>query len=67
MRLRDNASFRVRLVDCVGYLVRGVLGLDEGESALVRTPWFDHDIPFERAAVLGTRKVIQDHSTLASW
>jgi stage IV sporulation protein A len=65
VRLRDNASFRVRLVDCVGYLVRGVLGLDEGESArMVRTPWFDHDIPFERAAELGTRKVIQDHSTL---
>jgi stage IV sporulation protein A len=49
----------------VGYLIRGVLGLEEGESArMVRTPWFDHDIPFERAAELGTRKVIQDHATL---
>jgi len=65
VRLRDNAAFRVRLVDCVGYLIRGVLGLEEGESArMVRTPWFDHDIPFERAAELGTRKVIQDHATL---
>ncbi len=65
VHLRDNATFRVRLVDCVGYLIRGVLGLEEGESArMVRTPWFDHDIPFERAAELGTRKVIQDHATL---
>lgn len=65
VRLKDNATFRVRLVDCVGYLIRGVLGLEEGDSArMVRTPWFDHDIPFERAAELGTRKVIQDHATL---
>ena len=65
VRLKDNATFRVRLVDCVGYLIRGVLGLEEGEGArMVRTPWFDHDIPFERAAELGTRKVIQDHATL---
>ena len=63
--LSDQASARVRLVDCVGYLVKGVLGLNEGESArMVRTPWFDHDIPFEKAAELGTRKVIQEHATL---
>lgn len=63
--LSDEAVARVRLVDCVGYLVKGVLGLNEGESArMVRTPWFDHDIPFEKAAELGTRKVIQEHATL---
>ena len=63
--LRDQASIKVRLVDCVGYLIRGVLGLNEGEDArMVRTPWFDHDIPFEEAAELGTRKVIAEHSTL---
>ena len=56
VRLRDQASFRVRLVDCVGYLIPGVLGLSEGEeSRMVRTPWFDHDIPFEEAAEIGTR------------
>lgn len=63
--LRDQAAIKVRLVDCVGYLIRGVLGLNEGEDArMVRTPWFDHDIPFEEAAELGTRKVIAEHSTL---
>lgn len=63
--LRDQASFRVRLVDCVGYLVKGVLGTQEGESArMVRTPWYDYDIPFEEAADIGTRRVIRDHSTL---
>ena len=65
VRLRDEAAFRVRLVDCVGYLINGVLGLmDEDASRMVRTPWFDHDIPFEQAAELGTRKVIREHSTI---
>ncbi|MBE5765978.1 MAG: stage IV sporulation protein A [Clostridiales bacterium] len=63
--LRDQASIQVRLVDCAGYLIRGALGLNEGENArMVRTPWFDHDIPFEEAAEIGTRKVIAEHSTL---
>ena len=65
LRLPSQGSFRVRLVDCVGYLVQGVLGTQEEESArMVRTPWFDHDIPFEEAAELGTRRVISEHSTL---
>ena len=65
VRLRDAASARVRLVDCVGYLIPGVLGLSEGEaSRMVRTPWFDHDIPFEEAAEVGTRRVIRDHATI---
>ncbi len=63
--LRESASAKMRLVDCVGYLIPGVLGLNEGdESRMVRTPWFDHDIPFEEAAEIGTRKVIQEHSTI---
>ena len=63
--LGDGAEARVRLVDCVGYLIPGVLGLNEGEAArMVRTPWYDHDIPFEEAAELGTRKVIAEHATV---
>ncbi|MBR6220906.1 MAG: stage IV sporulation protein A [Clostridia bacterium] len=65
VRLRDEAAARVRLVDCVGYLIPGVLGLSEGDEArMVRTPWFDHDIPFEEAAELGTRRVIREHATI---
>ncbi|MGI6238453.1 MAG: stage IV sporulation protein A [Christensenellales bacterium] len=65
LKLRDEAVFRVRLVDCVGYLIAGVLGLEDDDgSRMVRTPWFDHDIPFEQAAELGTRKVIREHSTI---
>lgn len=65
IRLRDQARLRVRLVDCVGYLIRGALGLNEGNGArMVRTPWYDYDIPFENAAELGTRKVIAEHSTI---
>ncbi|MEF9972384.1 MAG: stage IV sporulation protein A [Clostridia bacterium] len=63
--LPGEARVRVRLIDCVGYLVRGVMGLNEGEGArMVRTPWFEQDIPFEKAAEIGTRKVIEEHSTL---
>ena len=67
VRLREGATARVRLVDCVGYLIPGVLGLSEdGDARMVRTPWFDHDIPFDEAAELGTRRVIREHSTIGA-
>ena len=60
-----DANAKVRFVDCVGYLVKGVLGTQENDvPRMVRTPWFDDDIPFEDAAEIGTRKVIADHSTI---
>jgi stage IV sporulation protein A len=65
IKVRDNISMRVRLVDCVGYSVSGAIGYeDEGAPRMVTTPWFDYDIPFEEAAEVGTRKVITDHSTI---
>jgi stage IV sporulation protein A len=65
IKINDNAKLRVRMVDCVGYLVKGALGYLEGDSPrMVTTPWFDHQIPFEEAAEIGTRKVINDHSTI---
>lgn len=65
IRLGDTADIRVRLVDCVGYLIPGATGHMENDAPrMVRTPWFDHDIPFEEAAELGTRKVITEHSTI---
>ena len=63
--LDDEIKFKVRMVDCVGYIVKGALGYLEGEDAkMVHTPWYDYEIPFEDAAEIGTRKVIQDHSTI---
>ncbi len=63
--LGENTPVRVRLVDSVGYLVRGALGVsDEDGTRMVSTPWFDHDIPFDQAAEIGTRKVIADHATI---
>jgi len=65
IKIRENAKLRVRMVDCVGYLVKGALGYLEGDTPrMVTTPWFDHQIPFEEAAEIGTRKVIKDHSTI---
>ncbi|MDD2573475.1 MAG: stage IV sporulation protein A [Bacillota bacterium] len=63
--LKDNAKFRVRLVDCVGYMVKGAMGhLEDEMPRMVSTPWFENKIPFEEAAELGTRKVINDHATI---
>ena len=60
-----NASMRVRLIDCVGYLIDGAIGTDEnGEPRMIMTPWDSSPMEFEKAAELGTRKVICDHSTV---
>ncbi len=60
----DN-HVRLRLIDSVGYLVDGALGTQEGEALrMVHTPWASGEIPFERAAEIGTQKVIGEHSTI---
>lgn len=61
----QTASFQVRLIDCVGYIVPSALGYIENEQPrMVMTPWFDREIPFNMAAELGTKKVITEHSTI---
>ncbi len=63
--LEDGVAFKVRMIDCVGYMVSGAEGHEEdGVERLVKTPWFDYEIPFTKAAEIGTRKVIHDHSTV---
>lgn len=63
--LGDNAKFKVRMVDCVGYIVNGSLGYIEDDTPrMVNTPWFDHPISFHEAAEIGTKKVITEHSTI---
>ncbi len=63
--LDENISVKVRLVDCVGFLVDGANGHTEnGKPRMVRTPWFEDDIPFEEAADIGTQRVIKNHSTI---
>ncbi|MDR3591669.1 MAG: stage IV sporulation protein A [Negativicutes bacterium] len=63
--VKDNVTVRVRVVDCVGYMVDGALGYEEEEGPrMVLTPWFDEEIPFEEAAEIGTKKVITEHSTI---
>lgn len=61
----EGIKFKVRMVDCVGYIVKGALGYKEGDKdKMVTTPWYDHEIPFEEAAEIGTKKVINEHSTI---
>jgi len=61
----NHTELSMRLIDCVGFLVPGVLGhMEEGKERCVHTPWRDEKIPFSEAASLGTEKVIADHSTV---
>ena len=63
--LDDQVNLRVRLVDCVGYIVPSSLGYIENEAPrMVKTPWFEEEIPFNMAAELGTKKVINEHATI---
>lgn len=61
----ENMKIKIRLIDCVGFMVKGAGGhLENGQERLVKTPWFDYEVPFTKAAEYGTRKVIRDHSTI---
>ena len=61
-----GGEISVRMIDCVGYVVPGAIGIDEdGEERKVMTPWSDEPMPFGKAAETGTKKVIDEHSTIA--
>ncbi len=65
LRVAEGLNVNVRMVDCVGYAVTGAKGYeDENGPRMITTPWFEEPIPFQEAAEIGTRKVIQEHSTL---
>ncbi len=65
IHLGEGADASVRLIDSVGYMVKGASGqFEDGKERMVTTPWFDHEIPLTQAAELGTQKVITDHSTI---
>ena len=61
----NTAKVKVRLIDCVGFMVNGATGhMEEEKERMVKTPWFDYDIPFSKAAEIGTERVISKHSTI---
>ncbi|KXZ39571.1 stage IV sporulation protein A [Alkalithermobacter thermoalcaliphilus JW-YL-7 = DSM 7308] len=65
VKVKDKLRMKIKMVDCVGYLVEGALGHEEeGKQRKVSTPWKQEPIPFEEAAEIGTQKVIKDHSTI---
>ena len=65
VELEGGGSFRTRLIDCVGYMVEGAMGHEENDQPrMVKSPWFEEEIPFDQAAETGTHKVICDHSTI---
>ncbi len=65
VQMDGDISVKMRLIDCVGFMVDGATGhMEEDKERMVKTPWFDEEIPFGRAAHIGTEKVIRDHSTI---
>ncbi|MGO4888127.1 stage IV sporulation protein A [Anaerobacillus sp. MEB173] len=65
LQVDEGIDVNIRLVDCVGYAVPGAKGYeDENGPRMINTPWYEEPIPFQEAAEIGTRKVIQEHSTL---
>ncbi|GAB2574487.1 stage IV sporulation protein A [Gracilibacillus alcaliphilus] len=65
LKVEEGLEVNVRLVDCVGYTVKGAQGFeDENGPRMIHTPWYEEPIPFHDAAEIGTRKVIQEHSTM---
>lgn len=65
LTMSDNIKMKVRLIDCVGYIVPSSVGYIEDEQPrMVMTPWYDEEIPFNMAAEIGTKKVITEHSTI---
>ena len=65
IRMDGNTDVKVRLVDCVGFVVDGANGhMEDGQQRMVKTPWFAEEIPFEDAAQIGTLKVIKEHATI---
>ncbi len=63
--ISNDIDLSVRMIDCVGYMVDGALGhIENDQERMVKTPWYDYEIPFTQAAELGTKKVINDHSTI---
>lgn len=63
--LDDTAAMDVRLIDCVGYIVPSAIGyIEDSAPRMVKTPWYEEEIPFNMAAEIGTRKVIAEHSTI---
>lgn len=63
--LSDNAKMNVRMIDCVGYIVDGAMGdTEDGRVRMVNTPWSETEMPFGKAAEIGTQKVIREHSTI---
>ena len=66
INVEDDLNINIRLVDCVGYIINSAKGYlnEDGTSRLVKTPWFSEAIPFNEAAGLGTKKVIEAHSNI---
>lgn len=65
LSLSPDVQLKVRLIDCVGYMVDGAVGhMEDNQPRMVKTPWSEEKIPFVKAAEIGTRRVMQEHSTI---
>lgn len=65
IQIGEDVDAKIRLIDCVGFMVPEAAGnMEDGKERMVKTPWFGYEIPFHQAAETGTRKVIEEHSSI---
>lgn len=66
VKINDDIKVKIRFIDCVGYIAEGAEGIqdEDGNERMVKTPWFDYEVPFTKAAEIGTNKVINNHSSI---
>ena len=65
IQIGEEVDAKIRLIDCVGFMVPDAGGnMEDGKERMVKTPWFGYEIPFHQAAETGTRKVIEEHSSI---
>ena len=66
LTIESDVSFSARLIDCVGYVIPSASGYlnEDGTARMVQTPWYAEEIPFNEAASIGTKKVIENHSNI---
>ena len=64
VHISDDIQVKIRLIDCVGFMVPGAVGSLDLEERMVRTPWSEEEMEFSKAAAIGTRKVIHDHANI---
>ena len=64
--LGEEVDVKVRLVDCVGYMVEGAQGhIENDKERLVQTPWYEEPIPFSSLKTIPSTRISSSESEVS--